>query len=253
MSHQPVAFVTGAGRQRVGWHVAQALAERGHAIALHYHTSAADAAKSVADFKQRGIRAQAFGADLTDEQAVRTMVADVLATFGRIDVLVNCAAIWRRKRLEDVTAQDVRAHFETNTLGTFLCTQHVGLAMTRQAEGGVVVCCGDWAEARPYVDYAAYFPSKGAIPALTRCMAVELGSRNPRVRVNCVQLGPVMLPPEMSAQEREEVVRATLVRREGSPRHVAQAVLHFIDNDFLTGVCLPVDGGRSIFSTDSLS
>jgi len=71
--------------------------------------------------------------------------------------------------------------------------------------------------------------------------------------VNCVQLGPVMLPPEMSAQEREEVVRATLVRREGSPRHVAQAVLHFIDNDFLTGVCLPVDGGRSIFSTDSLS
>jgi len=252
MSNQRVALITGAGKRRVGWHIAQALANRGDAVAIHYHTSAAEAATTVEALSQRGVTARAFGADLTDEQAVRELVEQVLAAFGRIDVLVNCAAIWQRKRLEDVTAQDVRAHFETNTLGTFLCSQHVGLAMTRQPEGGVIVCCGDWAEARPYLDYAAYFPSKGAIPALTRCLAVELGTRNPRVRVNCVQLGPVMLPPEMSGEEREQVVRATLVRREGSPENVVQAVLHFIDNDFVTGACLPVDGGRSIFSTDSL-
>jgi len=107
---------------------------------------------------------------------------------------------------------------------------------------------GDWADARPYLDYAAYFPSKAAIPGLTRTFAVELGTRNPNVRVNAVLPGPVMLPPEMSAAEKAEVVAATLVKREGLPEHVVRAVLHFIDNDFVTGACLPVDGGRSIYA-----
>jgi pteridine reductase len=79
-------------------------------------------------------------------------------------------------------------------------------------------------------------------------MAVELATRNPRVRVNCILPGPVMLPPELTAAERDEAIRATLVRREGRPENVALAVLHFIENDFVTGACLPVDGGRTIFA-----
>ena len=75
--------------------------------------------------------------------------------------------------------------------------------------------------------------------------------RNPRVRVNCILPGPVMLPPELPEAERNAAIAATLVKREGSPQHVALAVLHFIDNDFLTGVALPVDGGRTIFAPDS--
>ena len=69
--------------------------------------------------------------------------------------------------------------------------------------------------------------------------------------MNAVLPGPVMLPPELSADERARVIDATLVKREGRPENVAQAVLHFLENDFLTGVCLPVDGGRSIYATDS--
>ena len=84
-----------------------------------------------------------------------------------------------------------------------------------------------------------------------RDLAVELGTRNPRVRVNCILPGPVMLPPELPEAERNAAIAATLVKREGSPQHVALAVLHFIDNDFLTGVALPVDGGRTIFAPDS--
>ena len=167
-------------------------------------------------------------------------------------MLVNCAAIWESKRLEDITAADVRHYFETNTLSTFVCTQQAGLAMTKQASGGCIVTVGDWATARPYLNYAAYFPSKGAIPTLTRVMAVELGSRNPAVRVNCVLPGPVMLPPDLPEAEKQHSIDATLVKREGRPEHVAQAVLFFIDNDFVTGVCLPVDGGRTIFAPDSM-
>jgi pteridine reductase len=120
--------------------------------------------------------------------------------------------------------------------------------MVKQPEGGLIVTVGDWAEARPYTGYAAYFPSKGAVTTMTRCLAVELGTRNPRVRVNCVMPGPVMLPPDLPAAEKAESINATLVKREGRPENVAQAVLAFLDNDFLTGVCLPVDGGRTIYA-----
>jgi pteridine reductase len=147
-----------------------------------------------------------------------------------------------------VTAADVRRHFETNTLGTFLCAQQVGLLMVQQESGGCIINIGDWAEVRPYLHYAAYFPSKGAVTALTRSLAVELASRNPRVRVNCILPGPVMLPPDLPEEEKRQAIEATLVRREGSPRNVAQAVLSLIDNDFVTGVCLPVDGGRTIYA-----
>ena len=252
MTTRRVALVTGSGKRRVGWHVADALARRGYALAVHYRTSAAEAAETIATLREHGGDAFGFQADLADESAVRSMVGGVLDRFGRIDALVNCAAAWKKKRLEEVTATDVRGFFEVNTLGTFLCSQHAGLAMVRQAEGGCIVNLGDWAEARPYLDHAAYFASKGAIPTLTRCLAVELGTRNPRVRVNCILPGPVFLPPTYSEKERLRVVNATLVKREGRPENITQAVLFFLDNDFVTGVCLPVDGGRTVFAPDSI-
>jgi pteridine reductase len=249
MTDRNVALVTGSGKKRVGYHVAAALAARGYALVVHYRTSAAEAAETADQFaRAHGTATHLAKADLADERAVKAMVADALAKFGKIDVLVNCAAVWNRKRLEDTTAADVREHFDTNTLGTFLMCQHVGLAMAGQPGGGCIVNVGDWADARPYPDYAAYFPSKAAIPGLTRTFAVELGTRNPKVRVNAVLPGPVMLPPEMTAAEKAEVAAATLVKREGSPEHVVKAVLHFLDNDFVTGACLPVDGGRTVFA-----
>jgi pteridine reductase len=252
MAISSVALVTGAGKRRVGWYVADALAGRGFRLAIHYRTSAAEAADTVAGLRQRGVEAEAFEADLTREQEVRALVGGTLERFGRIDVLVNCAAVWRRKQLEEVTAADVREHFEVNTLSTFLCCQHAGLAMAAQAEGGCIVTFGDWAEVRPYLNYAAYFPSKGGVTALTRCLAVELAARNPRVRVNCIMPGPVMLPPDLPEAERRQAVRATLVKREGRPENIAQAVLFFVDDDFVTGVCLPVDGGRTVYAPEDL-
>lgn len=243
-----VALVTGSARRRLGWHVAAALAERGYAVVLHYNTSAHDAQVAAGELVAQGRRAIALGADLADEEQVKRLFAGALNEFGRLDVLVNCAAAWKSKRLEDVTAADVRRYFDANTLGTFLCCQHAGLAMVRQSEGGSIVNFGDWAIERPYLNYAAYFPSKGAIPTLTRTFAVELGSRNPNVRVNCILPGPVMLPPDLPEAERREAIDATLVKREGRPENVVQAVLHFVDNDFVTGACLSVDGGRSVFA-----
>jgi pteridine reductase len=196
------------------------------------------------------VETEAFQADLASETAVRDLVRGAHERFGRLDVLVNCAAIYDPTPLEEVTADDLRRHWEANLLGSFLCAQQAGLIMVRQAEGGCIVNFGDWAPERPYLNYAPYLVSKGAIPALTRCLAVELGTRNPRVRVNAILPGPVLFPPDMPQAERDEAVRSTLVQRAGEPEHVVRAVLFLVDSDFVTGVNLPVDGGRTIFAPD---
>ncbi len=243
---RPVALITGAGAPRIGACVADTLAQHGYRLAVHARSSHAQAEERVRAYQAQGLDALAITADLRKEADVARMVEVVLARFGRIDALVNCAAVWQRKPLEQVTADDVRLHLEVNLLGAFLCCQHVGLAMVRQPGGGAIVNLGDWAVVRPYQDYAAYFPSKGGIPALTRAFAVELAGRNPRVRVNAVLPGPVMLPPDLPQQERDEAIAGTLLKRAGSPQHVADAVLFLLRHDYITGVCLPVDGGRSI-------
>jgi len=243
----PVALVTGAGR-RVGNQLARGLAQHGYRLALHANRSAAGSRELVDELAADGIEAIALTADLRDERAISQMIEQAHSHFGRIDALINNAAIWNRKALEATTAQDVREHFEINALATFLCCRDVGLRMIQQPQGGAIVNIGDWAVQRPYRDYAAYFVSKGSIPTITRDMAVELAMRNPNVRVNAILPGPIMLPEEMTEAERRTVIDATLVKRAGTPQDMLQAVLFLLTNTFVTGVCLPVDGGRSIFA-----
>ena len=243
----PVALVTGSGAARIGNVVARTLAQRGYRLVIHANSSFAAAQATAAELAAAGNDALAVQADLRDEHAIDGMVLRAHEHFGRIDALVNCAAIWQPKRLEDVTADEVRENFEINALATFLCCRTVGLIMVRQPAGGAIVNFGDWAVARPYLDYAAYFPSKGAIPALTRSFAAELADRNPRVRVNAILPGPVMLPDDLPPLQRASAIAGTLLRREGSPQNVAEAVVFLLENDYITGVCLPVDGGRSVF------
>lgn len=244
----PTALITGSGKKRVGFHIAEALAQVGYSIAIHYRTSEKDAADTVLHLSQFGGNHRAFRANLGNETEVKQMVADAKTAFGQIDVLINTAAVWGKQTLEEITADDVREQWEANTLGTFLMCQNVGLLMVEQMLGGCIINFGDWADIRPYTEHAAYFPSKGAIPNLTRTFAVELGTRNPKVRVNCILPGPVMLPDFISAEEKAEIIESTLVKREGTPKDVVKAIKFFIENDFVTGVSLPVDGGRSIFA-----
>ncbi len=242
------ALVTGAGKQRVGFHVARALGRIGYSLILHYRNSAVEAEESAQILGQEGMEALLVQAELAEEPEVDRVMAFLRQHCGRLDTLVTCASTWQPKKLEQTTAEDYLQAFRANVLSTALIAQKAGLWMTSQPTGGCIVTVGDWAVTRPYPEYAAYHTSKGSIPVLTRALAVELGRRNPKVRVNCVEPGPVMLPPDLSPEEREEAIGATLVQREGTPEHVAQAVLALVENEFITGVCLPVDGGRSIWA-----
>ncbi len=242
----PVALITGAVPDRIGWCVAETLARRGYRLALHARTSFDEVKNASKRLRKSGNDARAFAADIRDEEQVEKLIEDVYDRFERIDVLVNCAAIWKSLAFENLVADDMREHWETNTLGTFLCCQKVGRIMIGQPMGGAIVNLGDWGTDLPYLGCVPYFASKGAIPALTRALAVELADRNRGIRVNAVLPGPVTLPVDMDQDEREASISSTLVQREGTPQHVADAVAALIENDHITGVCLPVDGGRGI-------
>jgi pteridine reductase len=220
-----------------------ALSARGYRVAVHANRSL-DAAQELAEeLTGLGRAAAAFGADLRDEAAVRAMIDRVHRHFGRLDAAVNNAAIWEPTPLATASADDLRRFFEVNTVSTFVVCQHAGQIMASQSAGGAIVNLGDWATRRPYRNYSAYFTSKGAIPTLTRMFAVELA---PRVRVNAVLPGPVLLPDSLPPAARQRAIAGTLLQRSGRPENVAQAVVAFLENDYVTGACLPVDGGRSL-------
>lgn len=244
-AEQSVALVTG-GAIRVGAAIVRKLAAQGYRIAVHANTSLDRAQELVAELKHAGHEAVAFGADLRDEDATRAMIDRIHRHFGQLNALVNSAAVWSPTPLEMTAADDLRRYFEINTVATFICCQHAGEIMQQQESGGTIVNIGDWAVERPYRDYSAYFISKGSIPTLTRVFAIELA---PKVRVNAVLPGPVMLPESVSEAERQRAIAGTLLRRAGKAENVAQAVVALLENDFITGVCLPVDGGRTLGET----
>ena len=245
-----VACVTGSGRKRVGNVIARNLAEAGYAIALHYHSSEEAARVTQEELRGVGVDCEIYKANVAVENEVDQMFDAIHRDFGQLDVLVATAAIWETISLEETTADDLWRNFNVNTLGTFLCARRAGLQMVEQSDGGAIITIGDWAISRPYLDHSAYFVSKGAIPTLTRALAVELASRNPQVRVNCIHPGPVMFPPDASEKEQERMRQSTLTKAADCPKTVAMAVQFLIDNPFVTGTCLPVDGGRSIYAQE---
>ena len=175
---------------------------------LHVNHSHEDAEHDAAQIRAAGGSAIVLAADLREPAAIEQMLDESCRHFGRIDALVNCAAIWSPKPLEQVTPADVRQYFEVNELGTFLCCQQVGLYMTAQVSGGAIVNFGDWAISRPYPGHAAYFPSKGAIPTLTRTFAVELAAQPARAsECRASRSDPVCRRRRRSASARQSKAR----------------------------------------------
>ncbi len=243
-----VALITGSGAKRVGNVVAHILAEAGMNIALHYNRSKDEAIQTVEELKRTySIEAKEFQADLIDEEQVKSLAENVRKAFNRIDVLVNTASgQFKKILLEKTTAKDLDSAYAINTRATFLCCKYVGEIMVKQEEGGNIINVADWAITRPYLDYSAYLVSKGAIPTLTITFAKELAKRNPKIRVNYISPGPVMLPADMPEEEKRESIEGTLLKTEGSPEDIAWTVLYYAVANFVTGDNSFVDGGRHI-------
>jgi pteridine reductase len=236
-----VALVTGAGR-RLGRAMAQALADRGMALGIHYNASVDGANRLRDDIRRAGGQAACFAADLADPEAARSLPGRVAAELGGLDVLVNSAAVMHRLSLEETTPEQWNTTLDLNLRSVFFCTQ--GAAPALRAARGKVVNLADLAGLEPWPGFAAHSISKAGVVMLTKILALSLA---PDVTVNAIAPGAVLVPEDYSPQERERLARETPLRRLGSPSDVVSALLYLLEGgDFVTGQVLVVDGGRVI-------
>jgi pteridine reductase len=236
-----VALVTGAGR-RLGRVLAQALAGRGMTVALHYHASEDGARSLEQEIRAGGGRAACFQADLTSAEAAQALPREVAGELGRLDVLVNSAAVMHRLNFEETTPAQWDAILNLNLRSLFFCAQ--GAAPALRAAGGKIVNLADLAGLEPWPGFVAHSISKAGVVMLTKVLARSLA---PDVTVNAIAPGAVLVPEEYSDEERNRLVRSTPLRRLGSPSDVVAALLFLLEGgDYVTGDILVVDGGRLV-------
>ena len=234
------ALVTG-GAVRVGRAIALALGRAGWDVLVHYHRSGDEAEEVVAELRGLGRRAHAVGADLIQPDRIEGLFGACEERLGGLDLLVNSAAVFPRARPEEVRPEDWDAVFALNARAPFLCAVEAACLMGEA--GGSVVNVADVAAFEAWPGYAPYAASKAALVSLTRSLAVAWA---PRVRVNAVAPGPVLLPDEADDEERRRAAESTALGRIGNPEDVAHAVLYLADAEFVTGEVLRVDGGEHV-------
>jgi pteridine reductase len=239
MTTRPVALVTGAAH-RVGRAIAIHLAESGFDIAVHYRSSANDAAGVVDECKARGAHATAFRADLSDTAAPDSLIAAVMTACGRVDALVNSAASMAITPLETVTPAEWDDVFAVNLRAPFFLSLAAARAMP---DGGAIVNLADHLAEDSMQRLVPHGISKAGVVAMTRHLAKQFA---PRVRVNAVEPGAVLPPPDWPDEARDRFVRETPLQRLGTPDDVAAAVLYLLRAPFVTGHVLVVDGGRRV-------
>jgi NAD(P)-dependent dehydrogenase (short-subunit alcohol dehydrogenase family) len=239
-----VVLVTGAG-SGIGHGIAARFAAAGAAIAVHYHTSTAGAEALAQQVAERGGRAVAVQADLTDAASVAGLVARVVAALGRLDVLVNNAGIYPLHGLLDMTPEQWDAVVDANLRSVFLCTQAAAKQMITQGEGGAIVNITSIEAENPAPMHSHYNAAKGGVLMHTRAAAGELGPHG--IRVNAVAPGLIWRDgieqgwPDGVARYR----RAAPLGRLGMPEDVADACLFLASPGarWITGASLTVDGG----------
>lgn len=236
-----VALVTG-GAKRIGKAIVLALAARGCKLVVHYHTAQTEAEATVREVHAAGQEAIALHADITQEAAVDRMIEAAVARFGRIDILVNNAAVFFRTPVDTLTVEEWERVMEVNLTGTFLCAQKIGLRM-REWGWGHIINMADVAGLRPWADYIPYSVSKACVITFTQGLALELA---PQVMVNAIVPGPVLFQDGTPDEVQRREIDKTLVKRAGTPEEVAEVVVFVAESDYSTGSLFHVDGGRSL-------
>ena len=235
------ALVTGAAR-RIGRAIAEALARRGHAVAIHYRASAEDAARAVAGIENAGGRAVAIAADLTDESDTGALIARAQAALGPVTVLVNNASVFEHDSLATASRESWDRHMETNLRAPFVLTQAMAAALPAGRCGNIVNILDErvWNLTPHFVSYTL---TKAGLWALTRTMALALA---PRIRVNGIGPGPTLPSPRQSRAQFDRQAGMMPLGRGTAPAEVAEAVEFILRAPAMTGQMIALDGGQHL-------
>ena len=237
-----VALVTGAGR-RIGRAIAIDLGAAGARVAVHYNASAEGAEETVQEIVRAGGEARAVAADLSQPEAPARLAQETADTFGALDCLINSAAVMERTPLGSVTPAEWDSMFAINLRAPFFLSQAAAPYLERA--GGAIVNIADLAAFETWPAYIPHSISKAGVVQMTRALARVMG---PRVRVNAVAPGAVLLPDDWTEDDAERLAATTPLGRIGSPADVVAAVRYLLDADFITGETIIVDGGRHVRS-----
>ena len=240
-----VAVVTGASKG-IGAAIAKQLATEGAKVVVNYSSSKKDADKVVDEIAKDGGKAIAVQANVSKQADIERLFADTKKAFGRLDVLVNNAGIYEFSPLENVTEEHFHKHFNLNVLGLILASQ--AAVRLFDAAGGNIVNISSIASIKGFPDGAIYSGTKGAVDAITRSLAAELGPR--KIRVNAIRPGMVETEGTHSAgiaesEMRKQVEAQTPLGRIGQPQDIAGAVVFLASSDssWITGETFVISGG----------
>jgi len=234
--------ITG-GVIRVGRQITLELLGTGANIYCHYNRSQKAAESLKKDAGKNTDKLSLIQGDLSSVQFAEEMIEQIISESGKIDVLINNAAIFFKTPLGEVTEKEWDDLFQLNLKSAFFCAQKTGIHMKKHG-GGKIVNIGDPSGSNPWPSFIPYGLTKSGIISMTRGLAKALA---PEVQVNCINPGPVMLPDEYTAEEKEQALQRTLLKKEGSPDDVAKTIRFILEgSDYITGAVINVDGGRSI-------
>lgn len=244
MSEKPstgrsVALVTGAAH-RVGRALAAGLASEGYDIALHFYSSASRVAAAVKEIADAGGKATLFQSDLTVAEAPGALVRDVVASCGRLDVVINSASVMLRMPFGEISATEWDSVLNLNLRAPFLIAQE---AARHLPDGGTIINIADLAAFETWPPYVPHGVSKAGLVYLTRALSRVMA---PRIRVNAIAPGNVLLPENFDATFAAHLTATTPLQRDGSPGDVVQAMLYLLRATYVTGETIIVDGGRHV-------
>jgi NAD(P)-dependent dehydrogenase (short-subunit alcohol dehydrogenase family) len=255
---QPVVLITGAAK-RLGREIALNLAKHGWRVAVHYHTSEQDAINTIAYLaintpakEENGNKLafyEKFQCDLADEASVRSLLARVIIQFGRVDAVVNCAAIFEHDAAATFSYSAMQKHLVTNTGAPILLSQglyeHVSERQMAGEAGaqGAVVNLLDQKLWNQNPDFLSYTLSKAALEAANTMLAMELA---PLVRVVGVAPGLTLTSHMISDEKFQELHKISPLGRSSTPQDVADTVRFALENSSITGTTILVDGGQHL-------
>ena len=251
------ALVTGAS-SGIGEGIARALGAAGAAVVVNYAGNAAGAARVVADLNAGGAAALAIRADVAREADVEAMFAEMLAAWGRIDILVNNSGVQRDAALTEMTLEQWTTVLGVNLTGMFLCTRAAARAMIGQGPApalsraiGKILCISSVHEVIPWAGHVNYAASKGGVKLFMQSVAQELAPH--RIRVNSIAPGAIQTAINRAAWETPHALQSLLTLipygRIGVPEDIGQAAVWLASDaaDYVHGQTIFVDGGMTLY------